>query len=175
MNPLKGGPPQGGWRRTVLRAPIPLYRWGLGALLGRRLVLLTHIGRKSGQPRQVCLEVVGRGEEPGSFVIASGYGERSQWFRNILAHPGVRYQVGGRTYEGTAVPYAPEESGRRLAAYAERHPRTAATLMDALGHAPQSAEEYVAIGADRTGGVPLVALRPSTGNRQAGAGFGGPL
>ena len=170
MNPLKGGPPRGGWRRKVLRAPIPLYRWGLGALLGKRLVLLIHIGRKSGQPRQVCLEVVGRGEEPGSFIIASGYGERSQWFRNIVAQPGVRYQVGGRKYEGTAVPYAPEESGRRLAEYAERHPRTAAKLMDALGHAPKSAEEYAAIGADRQAGVPLVALRPVVGGGSSGPG-----
>jgi deazaflavin-dependent oxidoreductase (nitroreductase family) len=160
VNPLKGGPPRSGWRRAVLRAPIALYRAGLGALLGHRVVLLTHTGRKSGLPRQVVLEVVGRGDQPGSYVIASGYGERAQWFRNIVATPAVRYQVGARKYQGTAVPLEPEESGRRLAAYAGRHPRTAAKLMAALGHAPKSDDDYATIGADRATGVPLVLLSP---------------
>lgn len=161
MNPLKGGPPRAGWRRAVLRAPIALYRLGLGGLLGHRVVLLTHTGRVSGLPRQVVLEVVGRGGEPGGYVIASGYGERSQWFRNIVATPAVRYQVGARAYAGTAVPFPAEESGRRLADYAERHPRTAAKLMSALGHEPHSRADFEALGADRRTGVPLVSLRPS--------------
>lgn len=160
MNPLKGGPPRGGWRRAVLRAPIALYRMGLGGLLGHRLVLLTHTGRKSGLRRRVVLEVVGRGDEPGSYVIASGYGARSQWYRNILATPAVRYQVGARSFAGTAVPCPPEESGRRLADYAARHPRTAARLMSSLGHAPASRADYAALGADPHDGVPLVLLRP---------------
>ena len=160
MNPLKGGPPRSGWRRTVLRAPIALYRLGLGGLLGHRLVLLTHTGRKSGQPRQVVLEVVGRGDGPGHYVIASGYGDRAQWYRNILATPAVHYQVGARRYEGTAVPFPPEESGRRLAGYAALHPRAAAGLMASLGHAPASPADYAAIGADPRAGVPLVLLRP---------------
>lgn len=160
MNPLRGGPPRGGLRRVALRAPIVLYRAGLGGLLGRRMVLLTHTGRVSGRPRQAVLEVVGRGGEPGVYLVASGYGERSQWLRNVLAEPRVQYQVGWRRREGTAVPLPPEESGRRLAEYARRHPRTAARLMDALGHAPRGEAGYEALGADRRRGVPLVALRP---------------
>ena len=160
LNPLKGGPPLGGLRRVVLRAPIHLYRLGLGALLGHRLVLLTHTGRVSGRPRQVVLEVVGRGEERDSYLIASGYGERSQWLRNVLARPEVTYQVGGRRHRGTAVPLPPEESGRRLAEYALRHPRTAARLMRALGHEPRGRADFEALGADREHGVPLVLLRP---------------
>ncbi|WP_243761208.1 nitroreductase family deazaflavin-dependent oxidoreductase [Streptomyces sp. YIM 98790] len=162
INPLRGGPPRGGLRRAVLRAPVALYRMGLGGLLGGRMVLLTHTGRVSGQPRQVVLEVVERGREPGSLLIASGYGGRSQWFRNVLATPRVRYQVGRRRYTGTAVPLPPEESGRRLAGYADRHPRLAARLMKAVGHGPRTAADYRALGADRCHGVPLVELRPDT-------------
>ncbi|MFR9799194.1 nitroreductase family deazaflavin-dependent oxidoreductase [Streptomyces sp. MS06] len=161
FNPLKGGPPDRGIRRMVLRAPIKLYRMGLGGLLGQRMVLLTHTGRKSGQPRQVVLEVVARLPESGAFLIASGYGERSQWLRNVLATPQVRYQVGRRTYRGTAVPLPPEESGRALAEYARRHPRTAERLMRSVGHDPRTEADYEALGADRREGVPLVALRPS--------------
>ncbi|MDH2390152.1 MULTISPECIES: nitroreductase family deazaflavin-dependent oxidoreductase [Streptomyces] len=145
----------------MLRAPITLYRIGLGGLLGHRMVLLTHTGRKSGLPRQVVLEVVARLPEPGAYLIASGYGERSQWLRNVLAAPEVRYQVGWHTYRGTAVPLPPAESGRALADYARRHPRLAERLMRSVGHAPRTAADFEALGADRRKGVPLIALRPS--------------
>lgn len=162
LNPLRGGPPKSRLRRTVLRAPIFLYHVGLGWLFGRRMVLLTHVGRITGEPRQVMLEVVERESEPGHFLIASGYGSKSQWFRNVLARPAVRYQVGRRTYSGTAVPLEPDESGARLASYAEHHPKLAARLMRSLGHDPRSLADYAALGADRDDGVPLVRLSPDT-------------
>jgi hypothetical protein len=56
---LPGRPPSG-LRRALLRAPIWLYRAGLGGLLGRRVLLLTHIGRSTGRARQVVLEVAAR-------------------------------------------------------------------------------------------------------------------
>ncbi len=161
LNPLRGGPPRSRLRRTVLRAPIFLYHIGLGWLFGERMVLLTHVGRISGKPRQVVLEVVEREPEPGHYLIASGYGSKSQWFGNVLAQPAVRYQVGRRIYSGTAVPLEPEQSGKRLAAYAQRHPKLAARLMSSLGHAPRSLAEYEALGADRDDGVPLVRLSPA--------------
>lgn len=160
INPLRGGPPRTALRRAVLRAPITLYRIGLGGLFGHRMLLLTHTGRVSGQPRQVVLEVIAAGDAPHGWLVASGYGEHAQWLRNVLAQPRVRYQVGRRTYEGTAVPLPSEESGRRLAEYAGRHPRLAARLMRSLGHAPGSSADYEALGADRRDGVPLVMLSP---------------
>lgn len=71
-------PPRTRAQRAVARAPIWLYRLGLGGLLGHRLVLLTHTGRTTGRARQVMLEIVGRDEESGGYLIASGYGTRSQ-------------------------------------------------------------------------------------------------
>ncbi|OEV04935.1 hypothetical protein AN216_04740 [Streptomyces oceani] len=144
----------------LLRAPILAFRAGLGGLFGERLLCLTHIGRVSGRPRQVVLEVVDRGDEPDSFVVASAYARRSQWMRNVLARPAVRYQVGRRTYHGTAVPLPSADSGRRLADYARRHPLTAEELMRSLGHAPRDSADYEALGADSEHGVPLVLLRP---------------
>lgn len=155
------GPPRTRWQRALARAPIGVYRLGLGGLLGRRFVLLTHRGRRSGLPRQVALEVVGRDDTSGGVLVASGYGTRAQWFRNVIADPHVRFQVGWRRYEGTAHPLEPGESGRRLAAYARRHPRTAATLMATIGREVDgTAAGYERLGADRDHGIPLVALRP---------------
>ena len=47
-----------GFSRLMFRLPIYLYKVGLGGLLGGRFLLLNHVGRKSGQPRQAVVEVV---------------------------------------------------------------------------------------------------------------------
>ncbi len=55
----------------------------------------------------------------------------------------------------------PADSGRRLVEYARRHPCAAAALMRAIGQQVDgSATSYERVGADRDGGVPLVALTP---------------
>ncbi|MBB4930414.1 deazaflavin-dependent oxidoreductase (nitroreductase family) [Lipingzhangella halophila] len=155
-------PPRTPIKRAIYRAPIWIYRIGLGSLLGSRFVLLTHIGRNSGQARQVVLEVVGR-HEWGGVLVASGYGARSQWFKNITRNPRVRFQVGRRSYEGTAAPLPPAESGRVLAAYARQHPRTAASLLKAVGHDTEGSDAgYERVGADRERGIPIVWLRPAS-------------
>ncbi|MEV5946158.1 nitroreductase/quinone reductase family protein [Streptomyces sp. NPDC051993] len=85
---VRATPSPTGWRRVIARAPITLYRWHLGQLLGGRLLLLTHTGRTSGQPRQVVLEITGRDPATGAYHLASGFGPESQWYRNIQQTPG---------------------------------------------------------------------------------------
>ncbi|WP_116248576.1 nitroreductase family deazaflavin-dependent oxidoreductase [Nocardiopsis sp. FIRDI 009] len=154
-------PPHTPLRRAAFRAPIWLYRLGLGPLLGRRFVLLTHRGRASGEPRQAVLEVVGRDDSTGAVLVAAAYGQRAQWFRNIQAEPRVLFQVGGQRFRGTATPLPPEESGRALAHYAERHPNTARALLKALGReVGERPEDYERVGADPEHGVPIVRLLP---------------
>ena len=46
--------------RALVRAPIWLYRARLGFVMGHRMLLLEHIGRKSGARRYAVLEVVER-------------------------------------------------------------------------------------------------------------------
>jgi deazaflavin-dependent oxidoreductase (nitroreductase family) len=155
------GPARHRFSRAVVRAPILVYRCGLGWVFGRRLVLLTHVGRRTGQPRQVVLEVVGRGPTSGSYLVASGYGARAQWFRNVLAYPEVSYQIGWRRRDGWVYPLPSAESGRRLAEYASRHPRSATALMRMLDHdVDGSPASYERLGADAEHGVPLVLLSP---------------
>ncbi|WP_422744772.1 nitroreductase family deazaflavin-dependent oxidoreductase [Micromonospora sp. WMMD754] len=118
--------------RWLARAPIPLYRHGLGRLLGGRLMMLEHRGRRSGLPRHVVLEVVDR--EPGALFLASGYGRGSQWFRNVSADPAVRVWNGpDRGVPARATVLAGEEVRQRLARYRQRHRRAAAALGRALG------------------------------------------
>lgn len=157
---LRTVPAPTGLRRRLLRAPIQLYRWHLGWLFGGRMLLLTHIGRASGQPRQVVLEVAGRDPGTGAYHLASGFGPASQWYRNIQHTPQVTVQVGRRRMRAIAHALAPEESGRLMAAYALRHPRAARKLMRLCGlETDGSAGDYYLIGRDH---IPFVAVIPQS-------------
>jgi deazaflavin-dependent oxidoreductase (nitroreductase family) len=112
--------------------PIRLYRLGLGWLFGRRLLLLNHIGRVSGKPRQVVLEVVAHNPADGSCVVASGWGPTAAWYRNILHTPNVTIQVGTRTMPMKAVPLSRDEGAGIFADYASRHRMAAKYLLPRL-------------------------------------------
>lgn len=118
----KRTPPRG-LLRLFLRAPILLYRCGLGWLLGRRFLMLTHIGRKSGLERRTVLEVVRRNDARGVFVVCSGWGETAQWFRNVIAHPDIWVTSGTRTLPRRARLLPPGDAEAELRDYAARYPR----------------------------------------------------
>jgi deazaflavin-dependent oxidoreductase (nitroreductase family) len=143
--------------RLMLRAPIWLYRWHLGWLLGHRFLMLTHIGRKSGQPRRTVLEVVNWDKATGAYYIASGWGERSDWLRNVEKTPQVQVDVGGRHFTAIAERVATDEAASVLYAYARRHPfafRELAGVMAGRKLQPTAADSRVLAAV-----VPLVALR----------------
>ncbi|MVU80392.1 nitroreductase family deazaflavin-dependent oxidoreductase [Nocardia sp. ET3-3] len=109
--------------RSVVRAPITLYRAGLGFLFGTRMLMLEHTGRHSGQHRYVVLEVV---DHPSAdqYIVVSGFGTRAQWYRNITANPEVRISVGiRRAIPAIATPMSDDESALALDHYIERHPK----------------------------------------------------
>ncbi len=80
--------------RSVFRAPIRLYNNGFGWILGRRLLCLTHVGRKSGRRYRTVLEVVGNSPTTGEFMVIAGFGPSSDWYRNIAANPACEVIVG---------------------------------------------------------------------------------
>lgn len=121
--------------RWLVRAPIRLYRAGLGFLFGSRMLMLSHTGRRSGATRFVVLEVVDR-PTPDQLIIVSGFGTDAQWYRNIQADPHVRVWIGTRRgLPAIATPMSSGESAAALARYAERHPvawnRLRATIEEA--------------------------------------------
>jgi deazaflavin-dependent nitroreductase family protein len=154
--------PPTGLRRLLFRLPIHAYRVGLGGLFGRRFLLLHHIGRVSGTPRRVVLEVVEHDRADDSYVVASGFGARADWYRNVLAHPEVRIQVGWRTMPARAQPLTPEDGGEFMARYAPRHPRIAGRLVRFMGfEVDGSVSDYREIGR----AIPFVRLVPVRSGR----------
>lgn len=115
----------------LMRLPIPIYRAGFGWLLGRRLVMIEHLGRVSGEPRFVVVEVVER--DGRALRVASGFGARAQWYRNLRAN-GVAYLSTGRVRrERVGVTLLDDDASRRvLERYARHHPDAWRRLADAM-------------------------------------------
>lgn len=90
----------------MARAPIPMFKAGLGPLFRGRFLLLEHRGRLSGKPRNVVLEVIDR-PAAGTYRIVSGLGRSSQWFRNIEADPRVRITVGTKRRSSAPAEFLP--------------------------------------------------------------------
>jgi F420H(2)-dependent quinone reductase len=76
-----------GVARALYRLPIRLIHLHLGWLLMGHFLLLTHIGRKSGQQRQTVQEVLLHDRAQGVYYVMAGWGERSDWVKNIEKTP----------------------------------------------------------------------------------------
>ena len=74
-----------------------------GPFAGETLILLHHIGAKSGIERVSPLAYVADGDR--MFVVASkaGLPENPAWFYNLLAHPDVTVELGTETFPVRAV------------------------------------------------------------------------
>jgi deazaflavin-dependent oxidoreductase (nitroreductase family) len=110
-------------------------------LLGQRFLMHPHRGRNSGLARQTVLEVVRHDTLTDGYVIASGWGEKSNWFQNISKHPRVSIAVGSRRLQALAVRLSPEGSRHEFQDYSRRHPRAFRMLASRiLGHPTGDAE-----------------------------------
>ena len=109
-----------GLLRWLVRLPIWLYRLRLGFLMGARFILLEHRGRSSGARRFTVLEVVH--SDAQGLCIASGWGDRAQWYRNVMKSPEVAVTQGLRRYRTRIEGLQVEEATGLLAGYASRNP-----------------------------------------------------
>ncbi len=140
-------------QRWLMRAPIVVYRLGLGRLLTRRMLLLTHTGRKSGLSRSTMLEVV---EAPdGCPVVVSGFGRASDWYKNVTANPAVDVNWAGKRFEALAHELDEGSAAEVFDRYRTNHPRAAAVLGRRLGLPLDAAPEVVAAK------LPVLRLEPA--------------
>jgi deazaflavin-dependent oxidoreductase (nitroreductase family) len=117
-----GPPPKPGQLvRRLLRVPARLYQWDAGWLLGQRFLLLTHVGRRTGQRHQTVLEVIGRRPEVGEFLVLAGWGRSADWYRNIEAHPTIEVAVGRRRFSPAHRKLSEPEAAAVLPDYERRN------------------------------------------------------
>lgn len=86
--------------KILFKLPIFLWRLGLGPIVGKILMIITHTGRKSGTPRQTMVEYHSMN---GIKYVIAAFGVQTQWYRNILANPQVTIQTADGTEQMTAV------------------------------------------------------------------------
>ena len=113
-------PPSGAWR-WVLRFPILLYRLKLGFLVSQSVLLLTTTGRETGRPRVAAVGYI-QDRATGGLYLTAGWKGESHWYRNVIANPRVRVQLGRHGFEGIATP-APEDAAMNvIEEYNQRNP-----------------------------------------------------
>ena len=98
--PRNGARHSGLWKRTVARAGLGLqllWRYRLGWLVGHSLLVLTHVGRRTGRQHRTVLYVQRYDRQTHEATVVSVWGE-SQWLRNIRAHPAVGVEIGLQRY-----------------------------------------------------------------------------
>lgn len=133
-------PPQG-ISRLLFRAPIWLYKNNLGWLLGKRFLMITHVGRKSGIPRQVVLEIVKYKPSSETYYVAAAWGEHSDWVKNIRVNPQIQVQVSNQRRETIAETLTPEQAEEVILDYSERHPSAMMSLARMMGYKLDGSEQ----------------------------------
>lgn len=87
-------------QQVFLRGPRYMYVGPLAEVFRWRCVmLLTTTGRKSGLPRTTGISFMPDGDR---YIIFSGWGTSSNWYRNVRANPRVRIKVGRREMDADA-------------------------------------------------------------------------
>ena len=96
-----------------------------GMFEGMPMLLLHHVGAKSGAARVTPLAYL---EDDGRYAIFGSKGgapENPAWYHNVLAHPDTTIEIGEQTIEVTAHEAHGEERDRIYAAQAARRPQFA--------------------------------------------------
>ncbi len=130
--------PQGLWRQ-VLGAPVYLYRWRLGFLLGGRFMLIDHVGRRSGATHQTPVELVEHAG--GEYIVCSGTGPRADWYQNLRAAPAAAVQVGNRRWTPSQRMLDPTEAAACFQRYEAAHPKAASRLLSLMGNSYDGTDE----------------------------------
>ena len=79
-----------GLMKWLYQTPILLYRLGLSFLVGRLFMVITTVGRKSGEPRRTAIEFH---EYKGRRYVFSAWGTKADWYRNIETDPRITIQT----------------------------------------------------------------------------------
>ncbi|MCJ7703420.1 MAG: nitroreductase family deazaflavin-dependent oxidoreductase [Anaerolineales bacterium] len=133
--------PPKGLLRLGFRIPVYFYRLKLGWLLGRRFVLINHLGRKTGIPHQAVVEVVERDKGSGNVTVVAGYGQQTQWYQNLKAHRDTIIQIGSHKHYVTAEFITPEEGEEIIVRYLNRYGKLTGKFFSILGYSWDGTEQ----------------------------------
>lgn len=91
------------WKFRAMQLPKIPYKLGLGLLLGKRILLLSSVGRKTKILREIPLQY---DIHKNFYFIGSMRGVQADWYRNIRKNNLVYLQIGKKTIKGKAFAYS---------------------------------------------------------------------
>jgi deazaflavin-dependent oxidoreductase (nitroreductase family) len=147
--------------RRLFRAPVYLYRWNCGSLLGHGFMLLTHRGRRTGLCRHTVLKVMEYRKDAPEAVVMSAFGPNADWLRNIEATRYADVVIGSRHFSAAHRFLDEEEAVAVITGY-ERRNRFIAPIIRAV-LSLLTGWRYCSSTADRrrlAAQLPLIAFRP---------------
>lgn len=97
-------------------------------------MMITHVGRKTGIVRQTVVEAVNYDPKTQACLAVAGWGEQTDWYRNLQAHAALEIHVGRRRYSPRQHFLSTEELLTLLQDYEHRHPRGVRILFRHLGY-----------------------------------------
>ena len=120
--------------RALLRAPIWLYRLGLGRLAGHRFVYIDHRGRRTGKRRETVVEAVRYFPAIPAAVVVAAWGKHPDWYLNLRAAPALEVRVGAQRWGHPRQRFLDSaEALRILQDYQRAHPHAWKRLAPLLG------------------------------------------
>ena len=123
--------------KTMLKMPLNAWRMGWKKALPATFACITTSGRKSGKPRHTMVEHF---EIDGSYYIVSGWQNKSDWVKNLLADPRITLQPArGEAVAGMARPISDDAKLSRLFTVMQDGPMMEAWL-ESLGIQPEVAD-----------------------------------
>lgn len=93
-----------------------------GGFAGAPMILITHVGAKSGKTYTSPLVYSLDGDKPVIIASKGGSPDDPQWFRNLQANPQVTVEIGSETYQAIARVAEGAERDRLYRAQAELMP-----------------------------------------------------
>lgn len=164
---LASKPRPSGITKRLLDAPVWMYRHGLGGLLGSRLVVLVHRGRRTGRERRTSLEVLQHRPVGGEYRVISGWGRTSDWYRNLAVNPPVALLVGRSRYRVTHRILPPDEAVDTVRGHVLAHPRATSLIAPDLAEAHESGRAALRRFVEE---APVVGFRPVADATVGGTG-----
>jgi deazaflavin-dependent oxidoreductase (nitroreductase family) len=144
---------------AIFRMPLPLYRAGLGWLLGHVFLLVTHAGRKTGKPYATTAMVLSHDKGSGEVVVCSVWGRQTDWIRNLRAHPALEVRIGRDSFVPQQRFLTTDQSFAIATDFRGRHPWRMRLISRVLGLADLRSDAAVR---EFVSTRPFVAFRPAS-------------
>jgi deazaflavin-dependent oxidoreductase (nitroreductase family) len=152
--------------RLLFRLPVWLYRVGLGWVFGHQFLLLTHAGRRTGRVRETVLKVLHYDPVTRESIVASAWGEQTDWYRNIQAHAALSVRTGMDWYVPRQRMLPSDEAADVFEDWTRRQHWFARLMLAQVGQPlAMGATQRAALG----GNFPFVGFSPSDNQRLPGA------